>query len=219
MAGKRSLMLVEPKRLVRQGLCELIHSLDHLTVLAEAANGHEAVEQVRLHQPELILLDSNLPDRSCALVCQKLLAESPASMVLVLADDEGQGETIRQLFRTGACGLVHKDCDRVELHQAIESCLRGKSYVSPQLAVKLTDELDQPKSNAKGSIHSLSSREVEVLTMLSDGKTTKQIALALKISDKTVETHRRNLTQKLDLYTLPELTKFAIRHGLTSVNL
>lgn len=212
-----NILIVDDHRLFRQGLCALLSEHNDINVIGEAGDGHAAIKQARKHQPDIMLMDINMPILNGIEATRQLKAEIPDIKVIALSMHSGR-EFVQKMFGAGSSGYLLKDCHFDELFEAVSIVNSGRSYISPSLAdtliedylLQLSDKAGLPNSTAV-----LSRREREILQLIAEGWATAKIADKLCISIKTVETHRRNIMQKLSLFTVAELTKYAIAQGIT----
>ena len=211
------IVIADDHGIMREGLRSLIEKLPGMTVVADAENGRLAVELVERHKPDILILDVSMPELNGIEAARRIRADGSSTRIIALsmhADRRFVGE----MLKAGASGYLLKDCVFEELHQAIQSVLSGEVYLSPRIAgVVVKDLLQTPNGADKSTYSLLSSREREVLQMFAEGKTTKQIAMKLHLSVKTIETHRQNIMKKLKIDNVAELTKYAIREGLTTL--
>lgn len=212
-----SVLVAEDHAIVREGLCYLISREMDMRVIAEAGSGCESMQKAREFQPDVIVMDISMPDMNGIEATRLLRREIPGCRVLVLSMHSDRRFVV-EVLRAGAVGYLVKDCASGNLAAAIRSVARGESYLSPRVACLLDSQptVYDPADSAKNSC--ISSREREVLQLLAEGKNTKEIAYSLGISAKTVETHRKQIMCKLKIYSIAELTKFAVREGLTSLH-
>ena len=209
------LMLVNNQRMLREGLRALLQATDDVTVVAEAGDGATALERARESALDVVVMDIGLADMSGIEATRRLLAQNPAIKVLALST-YAERSMVLQMLETGARGYVVQSAGIEELLRGIRAVAQGQSYLYPEAAATLVDNLrkDALKSR-RGAM--LGRREREVLQRLAGGETSARIAEQLGIATSTVEVHRRNIMRKLDLHSVAELTKYAIREGLTSV--
>ncbi len=210
-------IIADDHGIMREGLRSLIEKLPKMQVVAEAENGRVAVELVRRHRPDLLILDVSMPELNGIEAARRLREDRLPTKIIALSMHTDK-RFIGEMLKAGASGYLLKDCVFEELHKAIQAVLGGQVYLSPRIAgVVVKDFLQTPEGVAASPYSVLSSREREVLQLLSEGKTTKQTAQKLHLSVKTIETHRQNIMRKLKIDSVAELTKFAIREGLTTI--
>jgi DNA-binding NarL/FixJ family response regulator len=202
------ILLADDHSLVRQALRRAIEAMGDLTVVGEASTGVEAVELSRRLRPDIAVIDIALPDLSGVEATRQIAQQGSASRILVLTMHHDP-LFVRMALRAGANGYVVKSAGLDELRTAIDALLAGEMYVSPQL-----DSSESGPSASGGQVHELTHREREVVALLGEGLSAKQVAERLDISRKTVETHRANAMAKLGLHKTAALVRFAIREGL-----
>jgi DNA-binding NarL/FixJ family response regulator len=211
-------LLADDQGLVRAGIAMMIGQQADMKVVGEAENGRGAVELARTLFPNVVLMDISMPDLNGIDATQQIAALSPAPKVIALSG-RADRRAVVDILRAGASGYVVKNAPPEELMLAIRTVVHGKIYLSSQIAGGVLDDFRRyvPASGSP-EYASLSSREREVLQLMAEGKSTKQIAAVLTLSKKTVDNHREHLMSKLNVSTLAELIKYAIREGLTSVD-
>lgn len=188
-----------------------------MEVVGEAADGHEVVAAARTLQPEVIIMDIAMPGLNGIEATRQIVGENPAIRVVALSMYADR-RFVTQILRAGALGYVLKEAAFEELARAIQTVVSGKPYLSPAVAGFVVEEFVQQVSPAPAkSLALLTSREQEILKLLAEGMRAREIAQELSIGQKTVEAHRQNLMNKLDMHSIAELTRFAIREGLTTV--
>lgn len=211
-----TILLVDDHRIVREGLRTLLGQQPDLEVVGEAADGRDAVAQARILRPEVIVMDIAMPEVNGVEATRLILAELPATRIVALSMYADR-RFVAEILRAGALGYVLKDGAFEELALAIRTITEGKTYLSPSIAGLVVEELLQ-RTSAPGSpsLGGLTPRERQVLKLLADGMRPREIAQELTISVKTVEVHKQNLMNKLEIHTASELTRFAIREGLST---
>ena len=208
-------LLVDDHRLFRDGLRTLLEQEADLEVVGVAADGQSVLTQIGTCRPNVVLMDVSMPGLNGLEATRHLHADHPDVAVLMLSMHADHRFVVEAL-RAGALGYVPKDCEISELSAAIRAVFRGQLYLSPLLAGRIVrDYLAMMGDRADSAFSVLSAREREVLQMLAEGRSAKDIAGALGVSIKTVETHRKNIMDKLDIHSVAELTKYAIREGIT----
>jgi len=211
------IMLADDHRMFRQGLRTLLDSRDDMDVVGEASDGREAVEMAAQLSPEVIIMDVSMPGLNGVEATRKIMVEHPGTKIIGLSMHTDRRYT-SELLKAGASGYLPKDGAFEELEQAVRAVMSGEVYLSPRIAAGLVDDyVRQPRDAAPSVFERLTAREREVLQLMAEGQATKEIAATLHVSVKTVETHRRQIMEKLNIYSVAELTKYAIREGLTSI--
>jgi DNA-binding NarL/FixJ family response regulator len=210
-------LLVDDHKIVRDGLKALIEKESDLSVAAEAENGRKALQLARRLKPDVIIMDITMPDLNGVDAARQILDENPEVKIVALSM-HSQKQFVEGMLRAGVSGYLVKDTAFEELVEAIRAVCTGKKYLSPDIAdVVIQEYLHPAAANGGPPEAALTGREREVLQLIAEGRATRQIADALHISVKTVETHRKHVMDKLDLHTVAELTKYALRQGLTSL--
>ena len=213
------IIIADDHTIVRHGLTRLLQQDSDVEVVAQAQNGHATVELARELSPDIVVMDVGMPDLNGIDATQQILRENPKIKVLALSMHSGRKFVVAML-KAGASGYLLKDCALEELTTALQTIMSGKIYLSPVITDIVVDSyVRQPAESEKSAFSVLSQREREVLQLMAEGNTTKQIALHLHISPKTVEGHRLRLMSKLDIDNVAQLTKYAIQEGLTSAEL
>jgi len=205
--------------MMREGLKALIQQEAGMEVVGEADNGKEAVQLAAKAGAHVIVMDVAMSDLNGIEATRKIIAANPNTKVVALSGHANR-EFVREMLTAGASAYVLKKRAYEELVRAIREVMTGKKYLSPDIARGVVDgyvELSSSTSE-KPAFMLLTDREREVLQQLAEGKSTKEIADDLRVSVKTVETHRRNIMEKLNLHSVAELTKYAIREGVTSLD-
>lgn len=212
------IMLAEDHKILLEGMRTLLEKeAASFTVVGCASNGREAVSMARQLKPEVVVMDIRMPDMNGIEATRQILAENKKIRVLALSMHADR-QYVVEMFRAGALGYLLKDCACDELFQAIRAVTAGNMYLSPKIATGIMrDYLKSLPTQDESVYQVLSPREREVLQLLAEGRGNRDIAESLSLSQKTVETHRTQIMRKLNIHNLPELTKYAIREGLTSV--
>jgi DNA-binding NarL/FixJ family response regulator len=211
------ILLADDHKITRQGLRSLLDENDDMEVLAEAENGRDAIELARKLNPDVIIMDVSMPDLNGVEATRQIIQDNPHVRVVALSM-HSDTLFVSEMLKSGASGYLLKECAFQELEQAIRTVTDGKAYLSPSMSgVVVEDYLHRLSKADMSTSEVLTDREREVLQLIAEGQSTKQVALKLHISAKTVETHRRQIMNKLDMHTVAELTKYAIRKGLTAL--
>jgi two-component system, NarL family, response regulator NreC len=213
---KARILIAEDHTILRQGLQALLSSSQEFEVVGEVEDGREAVRSVERLMPDLVLMDLSMPRMNGTEALGEIKKRYPEVKVLVLTVHKSE-EYILATLQAGADGYVLKDVTHMELIIAIKSVLAGKAYLSPEVSEKVIEGYLEGKSpQPKSSWDTLTQREREILKMIAEGHKNKEIADHLCISAKTVEKHRANLMQKLNLHSASSLTAYAVEKGLVT---
>ena len=212
---EHAVIIVEDHQLFRDGLKSMLSKRDDVAVVGEAEDGITALKLIRKLKPGLILLDLSMPKMGGISVLRDVKRELPDTRVLLLTIHESD-QYVLEAFEAGADGYCIKDSSREELMMAIDSVLDGKTYISPGISDQVMEGFLSSRKRLKEKTRwdTITPREREVLKLLAEGYSNKEIGDLLNISVKTVEKHRANLIGKLDLHTVAELTAYAIQNGL-----
>ncbi|QOD62302.1 response regulator transcription factor [Polaribacter haliotis] len=207
------IILVDDHNLLRDGLRNIIEKKANLHVIGEASNGRDAVKICSKLLPDIVLIDIAMPDLNGMEATKQILKAHPKTKVIGLSMHSSK-QFIQGMFNAGAFGYLLKDGDAKELIVGIKTVMENRKYLSKDInqefltLLKNGDELENTV---------LSSREKEVLQLIAEGKSSKEIGETLFLSPKTIDVHRNNIMKKIDIHSIPELTKYAIRKGLTSL--
>jgi DNA-binding NarL/FixJ family response regulator len=213
------LLLADDHAMMREGLKSLISKEADFVVVGEADNGKETVELVQKCGAHVVVMDVSMPDLNGIEATRKILKINPNTKVVALSGHANR-ELVREMLKAGASAYILKSKAYEELVRAIREVMKGKKYLSSDIARGVVDEYVEISSarSANPAFVVLTDREREALQLVAEGKSTKDVADQLSISVKTVETHRRNIMEKLNLHSMAELTKYAIREGITSID-
>lgn len=208
------IILVDDHTLVRAGFRSLLAGMPEVEILAEANNGFEALALARLHHPCLVLMDIAMPGLNGLQTAEKILAEHTDVRVLLLSMYTNE-EYVLEALRIGAAGYIVKDADATEFEQAIRTVAGGGAYLSPAISRQVIDGFARKNEPARPEhAAQLSYRQREILRLIAEGLTTKEISSILGITQKTVESHRAQLMSELDIHNIAGLVRYAIRTGL-----
>ena len=211
------IILADDHKIVREGLRALIEKNPGFEVVAEAEDGRTTVKLTKELSPDIVIMDIAMPDMNGIEATRRIIEQVPNVKVIALSM-HSDIRFVVEMLKAGASGYLLKDCASEELTNAIRAVTRNRTYLSPELADTVIKDYSRLISKEDLSSFSLlTNREREALQLLSEGKTTREIATLLKISVKTVETYRQKIMDKLDIHSIAELTKYAIREGLTSL--
>ena len=212
--AKVRILIADDHGIVRRGLRSLMESQPDWEVCAEAANGREAVEQVKRLRPDVVVLDITMPELNGLEATRQIVKEVPRTEVLILTMDRSE-EVAQQVLRAGARGYVLKSDANSKLVDAVATLSEHKPYLTPAVAeFVLESYTGGAQQNQDSSEHRLTAREREIVQLLAEGKSNKEVAAALGIAVKTAEAHRANIMRKLNLRSLGELVRYAIRNKM-----
>jgi len=212
-------LIADDHKIMLAGLRSLLEKQTDFEVVGEADNGRKAVQMAQEKKPDVVVMDVSMPDLNGIEATTQIIESLPETRVIALSMHSDK-RFVMGMLRAGASGYLLKDCASQELANAILQVAGGKKYLSPEITgVVIGDILLQGESSEEvaTATSQLSPREREVLQLIAEGWSTKQIASHLYVSIKTIETHRRQIMKKLDLHSIADLTKYAIREGLTSI--
>jgi len=212
------LLVADDHALVRAGMLALLAELPGVTVVAETGDGREALRLIRERKPDIALLDISMPGLNGLEVAARVAQEHPATRVIIVSM-HGDDESVRRALVAGAVGYLLKNSDRSELELALTTVARGDTWLSPSLTKRVVAAYAQgARAGADGSFEVLTPRQREVLQLVAEGRTGAEIAQRLSLSQKTVETYRARLVEKLGIRDVAGLVKFAIQRGLVSLD-
>jgi two-component system, NarL family, response regulator NreC len=214
---KIRILLADDHTVVRRGLRLLLERQPEFSVVAEASNGNQAVEAATTVQPDVIVLDIAMPNLNGIEAAQRILSAVPNASIVILSMHSDEGYVLRAL-KAGAKAYLLKDSAEGDLIEAIKAVTRGKTFFSAEITKMLAEDYVREirTRGAEDSYELLTPREREILQLLAEGKSNKEIATLLNLSLYTVETHRRNLQDKLNLHSFAELILYAVRKGVIS---
>lgn len=210
------ILIADDHRILRDGIRRILEAHPDLTVVAEADTGEEAARLAVQHRPDVAVIDVTMPRLSGIEAIRRIRASAPQTRCLALSMHETHLQ-VTQALQAGASGYVVKSATSDEFVEAVRSTAEGKSYLSPSIAHCVVEAIAQPRDGQASSVALLSGREREVLQLIAEGLSSKEIAAALGVSLKTIETHRSNLMGKLNIRKASKLVRVAIHEGLVSL--
>ena len=209
-------LLADDHTLMRAGIHALLERLAGIEVAGEAGDGREVLDLIKAHQPDVVLMDISMPGLNGLQALARITRDFPRVRVIILSMHHND-EYVLQALKSGASGYLLKRAATAELPAALKGVGVGKIYLSREIADRFLRRFPLHQiARSTSPLEQLTSRQCEILQMLAEGRTTKAIALVLKISDKTVEYHRTQLMARLNIFDLPGLVRFAVRTGLVS---
>lgn len=211
---KIRVLIADDHRIFRQGLRSLLESQPDVEVLGEAENGRTLIKMARQLDPDLVILDVAMPEMNGIDAAHKIRELGSGTKILALSM-HSDSRFVTQMLKAGADGYLLKDCAFNELTDAMQTVLQNRVYLSPGVTDLVVRAYLESAGEDGRTSTALTSREREILQLIAEGKNTLEIAGLLNISGKTVDTHRRQIMRKLDLHSVAELTKYAIREGIT----
>jgi len=204
------ILLADDHSVVRHGFRRILDAQEDMEVVGEVSNGREAVEQAGVLQPDVIIMDVTMPELNGIEATRRIAESVPRARVLALSMHR-DSVYVREILRAGARGYLLKDSSEVDLIAAVRAVAQGEGYLSPSVSDAV---LSDYRKHVTNPIDMLTSREREVLQLVAEGKTNKEIATTLNLSVYTVEAHRGKIMEKLNLHSASEMVRFAIRNGL-----
>jgi len=214
------ILLADDHRILREGLRSLLAQQSDVAVVGEASDGDAVIALARELRPDLVIMDVVMPGTDGIAATRQIRAECPETRVIALSMHSDR-RFVSEMIRAGALGYLLKDSAFEELNQAVRAVMANRPYLSAVITGTLVEDFVRQTSAAErpavSPLHMLTTREQEVLRLLADGKRVKEIAHLLNISAKTVESHRQNIMDKLEIHSTIELTRYALREGLTSI--
>lgn len=209
------ILLADDHALVRAGIRSLLEKNPDFAVVAEATTGQEALELIRSTLPAIVLMDIAMSGGNGLEAATRAIKEFPSLKVIILSMHSNE-EYVLEALRAGATGYMLKDAATAELDLAIHAVARNETYLSPAVSKQVIDRLLQRSGYKKTSPPPLTTRQREILQLITEGKTTKEIAFVLGLSIKTVESHRAQIMERLNIHDIPGLVRYAMKFGITS---
>jgi two-component system, NarL family, response regulator NreC len=210
MRKRIRILLADDHRLVRQGFKLILESQEEMEVVGEAGNGREVLEKAEMLQPDVVIMDVTMPELNGIEATRRMRTSAPHAHVLALSVHR-DAVYVREIIRAGAEGYILKESADVELLAAVRAVSEGNSYLSPEVAGAV---LKDYRRQAMNPLDLLSPREREILQLVAEGMTNKDIAARLSLSVYTIDGHRTRIMEKLGLHSVGELVRFSIRHGI-----
>jgi DNA-binding NarL/FixJ family response regulator len=209
-------MLADDHPIVRAGIRETLKEIPEAEVVAEATDGRQAVDLVKATHPDVVFMDISMPGLNGLEATERIIKALPDVRVIILSRHDNE-EYYWRALRMGACGYLLKNAVIAELKTALQRVAGGEVYLSREISIRLRNKLPvQEIARSRSPVEQLTERQREILQLIAEGQTTKGIALILKVSPKTVEYHRMQLMQRLNIFDIPGLVRFAVRAGLVS---
>jgi DNA-binding NarL/FixJ family response regulator len=211
------ILLADDHALILGGIRALLKEIEGVTMIAEANNGRDAVAIAKAERPELVVMDISMKELNGIEATAQIIAAVPETRVLILSMHTTE-DFVRRALKAGAAGYVVKDSAPLELRMAIEAVMRGEHFISSRVSRHLVSGMVDGAAQGKSSIDSLTPRQREILQMVAEGKSTKEIAFVLEVSVKTIETHRAALMERLAIHDIAGLVLYAARNRLVSLD-
>ena len=212
-----TVVLADDHEIIRECLRSLLEKEPDIEVVGEASDGRTAVRLARDLSPHVVVMDISMPDLNGVDATRQILSRAPGTRVLALSMHSDR-RFVARMLQAGAAGYLLKECAYGEFVQAVRAVAAGRTYLSPSIAGGIVETfVRQPDAEAPSAAAVLTPRQREILQLVAEGRSTKQIAAHLHVSTKTVDTHRHEVMTKLGLHSVAELTKFAVREGLTGL--
>ena len=211
-------LLVDDHQVVRSGLRLALEKHQDMKVIGEASDGRSAVKLLQKLSPDIVIMDVTMPDLNGIEATRQIIVQSPNTKIIALSMHSDENY-VAGMFEAGAAGYLLKDCSLEEMDIAIRAVANNQVYISPGISrIVIKGYFDKSVTADRRVSSSLTPKEREVVQLLAEGKTSKEVASSLHVSVKTAETHRHNIMKKLDVHNIADLTKYAIRRGITSLD-
>ena len=210
------ILVADDHEVVRRGLCDLLKSHAGWEVCAEAADGREAIEKVKQLRPDIVILDIGMPNLNGLTAARQMLQSDPHQKILFLTIADSV-QIVQEVLRAGARGFVLKSDAARDLLDAVDALEHNRTFFTSQVAEMILHGYRNPGAEQEPSLSTVSSREREIVQLLAEGKSSKEVAVSLDLSVNTVETHRSNIMRKLGVHSLSELVLYAVRNHIVQV--
>ncbi|MEI6564889.1 MAG: response regulator transcription factor [bacterium] len=213
------IVLCDDHQIIREGIRSLLAKQSDMTVVGEGFNGRDAIQLVRDKKPDIIVLDIAMPEMNGTAAARRIFVDYPKVKILALSMHSDH-HFVSEMLEAGASGYMLKDSAFSELVNAIRTILSGGLFVSPRIAGNVLEEFTRrtnPGKNSTRKVVELSPREKEILQLIAEGSSTKEIAQKMCVSIKTIETHRQHIMNKINAHNVAALTKYAVREGITAL--
>ena len=209
-------IIVDDHKIMREGLRSLLEKQPDIEVVAEADSAQQALKLVQEMTPDVVIIDVVMPSLNGIEATRRILAKLPTVKVIALSMYSDK-RLVMEMLRAGASGYLLKDCAFEELDEAIRTVIQDRTYITPRIVdIIVKDYFSQVERPSSSALSALTSRQYEVLQLLAEGKTTREIAKQMSLSVKTIDSHRQQIINKLNIHSIAGLTKYAIREGLIS---
>lgn len=210
------ILLVDDHEIMREGMCALLKRLPDIEIVGQASDGRSGITMAKESSPDIVVMDIGMPNLNGIEATRQLLADNPRVKVMALST-HSDGSIVAKMLKAGASGYMLKESAFSELMEGIAAMMDGKTYLCSKIAkVVFSDYVTMLSSPQWPGGDGLTSRENEVLQLVAEGKTSKEISQALNVSIKTVDSHREHIMEKLSIHNVAGLTKYAVREGITS---
>jgi|ERR1700693_517237 DNA-binding NarL/FixJ family response regulator len=209
------LIVADDHRLVRAGFCSLLAGTSFLEIVAEAGDGREVLREIEHHRPDMVIMDISMPNLNGIDALIRIKEEFPETKVLIVSMHSDEEYIVRAL-RAGASAYVLKDAAVAELELAVKSVAAGRTFLGPSISRNVVNNYLKGLGESQGLLEQLTQRQREILQLIAEGNSTKEIAFDLGLSAKTIETHRERLMERLNIHDVAGLVRYAIRNGLIS---
>lgn len=210
------ILLVDDHEIMREGMCALLKRLPDIDIVAQASDGRSAISMAKEFSPDIVIMDIGMPNLNGIEATRQLLIDNPRLKVMALST-HSDGTIVAKMLKAGASGYMLKESAFSELMEGIAAMMEGKTYLCSRISkVVFSDYVTMLSSPQWSGVDTLTSRENEVLQLVAEGKTSKEISQVLNVSVKTIDSHREHIMEKLSIHNVAGLTKYAVREGITS---